>query len=188
VPIDFSQLPPLSSLVISARFLPSPSNHVPYLLFEEPPPRKLDLTAQIEETCGIDCVRRHYIGKNDSLTITLVRFSDPLDANDMLAYTWSHTIPNRDVYNTYDEYTGTGDDLWAANDGPTLAFARTQGPMFMLLVERMAIGPGAMDFDAPWYMGQLSCLGTLQLSLLSEAASGDTPDHIDEPAECMIWA
>ena len=160
---------------------------LPELLFEDPPPRKIDLTPQLEGTCGIDCVKRHFVGERDTLTITLIRFHDPTAATDMLASTWENTIPNHDVYNTYDEYTGGADDLWAANDSTTLAFARTSGPIFVLLLEYIAIGPGEMDFDAPWHMGQLSCLGTLQTALLREAASGTPPEHLSEPVGCMMW-
>jgi hypothetical protein len=185
--IDFSVMPPLVKLVISSRYFKDSSVDVPKLLFENPHPRKYDLTSQLEDICGLDCVRRHFVGKNGSLTITLFRYQSPTQAKATLARSWQQFSPDHYLYDTYDEYSGDQDNLWAAKEGTRLAFALTEGPIFVLLNETIIQPPGALDFDAPWYMGELSCLGKLQLSLLVQASSGTLPSILEEPDGCMMW-
>jgi hypothetical protein len=187
LPPDYTALPPLAKLVISSGYFADAVVHIPPLLFEDPPPRKYDLTSQLEGMCGLDCVKRHLVGRSGSLTLTLIRYKSPADAGVALAHSWQQFSPGLAAYDIYDQYTGEQDDLWAAQSGTTLAFALTDGPIFINLGQTVVLVPGAHDFDAPWYMGLLSCLGRLQLQLLIEASLGASPSILEEPPRCMMW-
>jgi hypothetical protein len=184
--LDYSKIGKIQDLIIDPGKLDVQPIEFPPILFE-PYLQTIDLTKDGSEVCGEQCVKRQWIGQSGNLTMLISQYGSQDEATDHMV-TLAKEYEAKEGLGDWaiaDQYDGGREGIWAAGGGLSVAYASVQGPILVYSEWKFDSATG-FDFDAPYYLGQLSCISEYQLSLISVEASEGSLDPLEPSSKCMI--